>query len=170
MSDAYYGKYRGTVMNNIDPEGLGRIQATVPGVPGLDKSPTTWAYPCVPIAGKQRGVYTVPETGAGVWIEFERGDPRYPIWVGGFWGTASEVPSDAKSGVPMLPSIILQTSAKTLFVLSEMSGPTGGILLRSGVASISINETGITIENGQGASLKLSGPNVTVNDGALKVM
>ena len=48
--------------------------------------PTTWAMPCVPIAGKQEGVYMVPQIGAGVWIEFEQGDPDYPIWVGGFWG------------------------------------------------------------------------------------
>ena len=47
--------------------------------------PTTWALPCVPIAGKQDGVYMVPQIGAGVWIEFEQGDPDYPIWVGGFW-------------------------------------------------------------------------------------
>ena len=170
MTENYYGKYRGTVVNSIDPEGIGRIQALVPGVPGLEKAPTTWAYPCVPIAGKQRGVYVVPEPGAGVWIEFEHGDPRYPVWVGGFWGTVAEVPADAKTGVPVLPSIILQTTPKTVVVISELPGPTGGIMLRSGLASISINETGITIQNGQGASLQLTGPSVVVNNGALTVM
>ena len=48
--------------------------------------------PCLPGAGINTGVFTVPQIGAGVWIEFEQGDPDYPIWVGGYWGTAAEVP------------------------------------------------------------------------------
>ena len=53
MSDPQrlFGKYRGTVLNNLDPLQLGRIQATVPDVSGL--APTSWAMPCVPVAGKQ---------------------------------------------------------------------------------------------------------------------
>jgi len=35
---------------------------------------------------------------------------------------------------------------------------------------ISINETGITISNGQGATIVLTGPSVTVNQGALQVI
>ena len=81
----YYGKYRGTVFNNIDPEQRGRIMAIVPDVLGL--IPSSWALPCAPIAGKQNGVYVVPKIGDGVWIEFEQGDPDYPIWVGVFGGS-----------------------------------------------------------------------------------
>jgi hypothetical protein len=169
MSAPHYGKHRGMVVNNVDPEGLGRIMAQVPGVPGLEAIPTTWAYPAVPLAGKQRGTYLVPEPGAGVWIEFEQGDPRRPIWTGGFWGSRAEVPAAAASGLPILPSIVLQTSAKTSLVISEVPGPAGGIMIRSGVASITINETGIIIQNGQGASLSLTGPSVIVNNGALTV-
>jgi hypothetical protein len=172
MSEAgvYYGKHRGTVANNIDPEFLGRLQAIVPGVPGLDIVPTTWAYPSVPLAGKQRGTYVVPEIGAGVWIEFEQGDPRRPVWTGCFWGTAAEVPAEAQMGLPVLPSIVLSTTPKNTLVISEVPGPTGGIMIRSGLASITINETGIIIQNGQGASLQLTGPSVIVNNGALTVL
>jgi hypothetical protein len=45
----YYGKYRGTVIQNVDPEQRGRIQVMVPDVSGL--MPSSWALPCVPIAG-----------------------------------------------------------------------------------------------------------------------
>src|SRR6185312_8204491 len=86
----FFGKYRGTVIQNVDPEQRGRIQVMVPDVSGL--IPSSWAMPCVPITGKQSGVYAVPQIGAGVWIEFEQGDPDYPVWVGGFWGSAAEVP------------------------------------------------------------------------------
>ena len=65
--------------------------------------------PCVPFAGQQSGVFVLPQIGAGVWVEFEQGDPDYPIWVGGFWGSAAEVPALALAGLPVSPSIVLQT-------------------------------------------------------------
>ena len=89
-SAKYYGKYRGLVMNNIDPLMLGRLQVQVLDVTGL--IPGTWAMPCVPVAGINMGIFTVPPIGSGVWVEFEHGDPDYPIWTGCFWGLAAEVP------------------------------------------------------------------------------
>ena len=87
QSRLFYGKYRGTVVNNIDPLLRGRLLLEVPDVTSL--SPTSWAEPCVPLAGPTgppMGVYMVPPIGAGVWVEFERGDPSKPIWVGCRWG------------------------------------------------------------------------------------
>jgi uncharacterized protein involved in type VI secretion and phage assembly len=164
----YYGKYRGTVTQNVDPEQRGRIQAMVPDVAGL--TPLTWAMPCVPIAGKQSGAYFVPQLGSGVWIEFEQGDPDFPIWTGCFWGVASEVPSLAMTGNPESPSIVLQSGLQNVLAISDMAGPTGGIMLKTASgAMILINDTGITISNGQGATLMLSGPTVTINDSALSI-
>ena len=68
-TNRYYGKYRGTVFNNVDPQQRGRIQAIVPDVQGL--VPTTWALPCVPMAGIEQGVFMIPQLKAAVWIEFE---------------------------------------------------------------------------------------------------
>jgi len=164
----FHGKYRGTVVQNVDPEQRGRIQALVPDVSGL--LPSSWAMPCVPIAGKQSGVYVVPQIGAGVWIEFEQGDPDYPIWVGGYWGAAAELPVLALAGNPASPSIVLQSGLQNTISISDMAGPTGGILLQSLTgAFIAINEVGITISNGQGATVVLAGPTVTINNGALVV-
>lgn len=110
----YYGKYRGTVINNIDPEQRGRIMAMVPDVLGM--TPSSWALPCVPMAGKQQGVFMVPQLGSGVWIEFEQGNPDYPIWVGGFWGVAAEVPALALAPPPIPPgqNIVMQTDRKSV--------------------------------------------------------
>lgn len=164
----FFGKYRGTVVQNVDPEQIGRIQAMVPDVSGL--IPSSWAMPCVPIAGVQSGSYCVPQIGAGVWIEFEQGDPDYPIWTGGFWGTAGEVPALALAGNPASPSIVLQSALQNTLSISDVPGPSGGILLQSTTgAMILVNDTGITISNGQGATIVLTGPTVTVNDGALVV-
>jgi uncharacterized protein involved in type VI secretion and phage assembly len=165
----YYGKYRGTVLNNIDPLQIGRIQAIVPDVSAL--LPTSWALPCVPIAGKQMGTFMVPQVGAGVWIEFEQGDPDYPIWTGGFWGIVAEVPTLALAGIPASPNIVLQTTAQNAIVISDLPGPTGGIMLKSTTgATIIVNDTGIYIQNGKGASLIMTGPTVTINNGALTVV
>ena len=81
----YFGKYRGEVENNLDPLGLGRVQVSVPDV--LGDGQLAWAMPCLPGAGPGVGLFTIPPTGAKIWVEFERGDPGYPIWCGGFWAT-----------------------------------------------------------------------------------
>ena len=162
----YYGKFRGTVIQNVDPEQIGRIQAMVPDVSGL--LPSSWAMPCVPFAGKQSGVYVVPQIGAGVWIEFEQGDPDYPIWSGGFWGSAAEVPALALAGNPASPSLVLQSGLQNGITISDVPGPTGGILIKCATgAMILVNDVGITISNGKGATVVLAGPTVTVNNGAL---
>jgi uncharacterized protein involved in type VI secretion and phage assembly len=79
----FYGKYRGVVVDNNDPTQRGRLQVAVNAVMGEEP---VWAMPCLPYAGPGMGTYLIPEVGAGVWVEFEAGDPSYPIWVGCFWG------------------------------------------------------------------------------------
>jgi uncharacterized protein involved in type VI secretion and phage assembly len=165
----FYGVYRGTVVINVDPLQIGRIQATVPDVSGL--TPTTWAMPCIPVAGKQMGTFFVPQIGAGVWIQFEAGDPDRPVWTGGWWGSAAEVPALALAGVPGDPNFVIQTTLQNAVVISDLPGPTGGIMLKSTTgATIVVNDTGIYIQNGKGASIVMAGPTVTINQGALVVV
>ena len=164
----FYGKYRGTVVNNIDPMQLGRIQVMVPDV--LNSMLTSWAMPCVPFGGLQSGIFAIPPVAAGVWVEFEQGDLDYPIWVGSFWGTPSEVPSLARTVPPAVSGITLQTALQNGIVISDVPGPTGGIMLKSASgATIIVNDTGIYIQNGKGSSITLVGPTVTINQGALVV-
>jgi hypothetical protein len=98
-----HGKYRGLVLNNVDPLNLGRLQATVPEV--LGEVPTGWATPCIPYAGTGSGFFSIPPVGAGVWIEFEAGDVSRPVWTGCYWGTA-EAPAvpPAPPGTPTMPT------------------------------------------------------------------
>jgi uncharacterized protein involved in type VI secretion and phage assembly len=171
MSDAqkYYGKYRGTVLNNIDPMQMGRLQVQVPDVAGL--IPTSWAMPCFPASGKQMGAYMLPQIGAGVWVEFEQGNMDYPIWSGCWYGSVAEVPVLALAGIPVSPNIVLQTGAQNAIVISDVPGPTGGIMLKSATgATLIVNDTGIYIQNGKGAMVTLVGPAVTINNGALTII
>jgi uncharacterized protein involved in type VI secretion and phage assembly len=167
MTKRYYGIYRGTVANNIDPMQLGRIMAIVPDVGGV--TPLTWAMPCVPLAGKQMGMFMVPQIGAGVWLQFEGGEPDRPVWTGGWWSAAAGVPPLAVAGAP--GDIVLQTKLHNAVMISDAPGPAGGVMLKSATgATIIVNDTGITIENGKGASLTMVGPAVTINNGALVVV
>ena len=168
-TERFLGKYRGTVVNNVDPMQIGRIQVIVPDVSNVMLS--TWAMPCLPWAGIQTGVFTVPPPGAGVWVEFEQGDPDYPIWVGGYWGTAAEVPALSRVVPPVVPGFTIQTTLMNGIVVSDVPGPTGGIMLKSTTgATLIVNDTGIYIQNGKGASIVMVGPSVTVNNGALSVI
>jgi uncharacterized protein involved in type VI secretion and phage assembly len=162
----HYGKYRGTVVNNVDPQNIGRIQALVPDVAGT--ALTGWAMPCVPVAGVQMGMYGTPPVGANVWIEFERGDAAHPIWTGGFWTKAGDMPA---LGGPMPSTITLQTTQQNTLTISDLPGPAGGLTLKSTTgAMILINDSGIFIQNGQGASITLVGPAVTINRDALEIV
>lgn len=165
----YFGKYRGTVVNNVDPMQIGRLQVMVPDVSNVMLS--SWAMPCLPVAGMNMGMFTVPLIGAGVWVEFEQGNPDYPIWVGCFWGTAAEVPVLSHTVPPAVPGITMQTPLKNGIVITDMAGPTGGIQIQTTTgAMISVTDIGITISNGKGAIINMTGPTVDINAGALTVI
>lgn len=159
----YYGKYRGMVISNVDPENRGRLLVQVPDVTGL--VPSTWAMPCVPFTGKQSGMWCLPQIGTGVWVEFEQGNPDYPIWVGCWWATAADVPATALAAPPGVPNVVLQTGGQTSITLSDSLG----ILIKNALgAMIMINQTTITITNGT-ASIILAGPSVSINGTGLVV-
>ena len=170
MSDKrYFGKYRGMVINNIDPMMMGRIQAQVPDVLGL--IPSSWAMPCFAVAGIQNGTFALPIIGSAVWIEFEQGDPDYPIWAGCFYGSAAEVPAMARLVPPGVPGITFQTPLQNGLTISDVPGPTGGILIKTTTgAMISVSDTGIIISNGKGAIINMVGPSTDINASALTVI
>lgn len=167
----YYGKYRGTVVQNIDPELRGRIICEVPDAVGL--TPSSWCEACAPLAGPTgtpMGVYLVPPIGAGVWVEFEKGDVNKPIWSGCRFGIG-DIPPVALTGLPVSPSIVLQTALQNTIAISDLPGPTGGIMLKSTTgAFIIVNDTGIYISNGKGAIVTMLGPVIDFNGGALTVL
>lgn len=169
-SRRFYGKYRGTVVQNVDPEFRARIMCMVPDV--LGPAPSSWCEASAPLAGPTgfpMGAYLVPPIGAGVWVEFEQGDPGKPIWSGCRFGTG-DIPTLAMAGVPVSPSIVLQTSLQNALVISDLPGPTGGLMLKSTTgATLIVNDTGIYIQNGKGASITLIGPVIDFNAGALTI-
>ncbi|HEY8973282.1 MAG TPA: phage baseplate assembly protein V [Burkholderiaceae bacterium] len=113
----HWGKYRGIVTDNQDPSAIGRVKAQVPEVLGADVV-TPWATPCAPYAGPGVGLHAVPPVGAGVWIEFEAGDPSRPIWSGGWWGTA-DLPKDEQGTAAKPPLKILRSEQGLMVSLDD---------------------------------------------------
>jgi Type VI secretion system/phage-baseplate injector OB domain len=166
----YFGRYRATVINNVDPMRMGRVQVIVPDVSNV--IPSTWAMPSSPVGGLQTGMYAVPTIGAGVWIEFEQGDPDYPVISGSFWGSAAEIPAAAQAAPPITPPIVIQSQSQNRIVISATPGD--GIRLETALGpagpSIIINPTaGIVLSDGKGAMISLVGGVVTINQGALVI-
>lgn len=111
IRNKFFGKYRGLVSENVDPTNRGRIKVQVPSVLNELK---IWAMPCLPFAGNNVGVYTVPLVDSGVWVEFEGGNPSYPIWTGGFWADG-QLPKNEK-GQEAIPSLRTIRSEKGLMI------------------------------------------------------
>jgi uncharacterized protein involved in type VI secretion and phage assembly len=164
----YFGKYRGVVLNNVDPMQSGRLLVQVPDVLGLSTS--SWAMGSFPVTGKQMGFWSIPQIGTGVWVEFEQGDVDHPIWTGCWYGSTADVPALALATQPPLSSVFMQTAGQVAFQMSDLPGPAGGVLIKTLTgAMIAINDVGITISNGKGASIVMAGPTVTINAGALVI-
>lgn len=163
---AYFGKYRGVVTDNRDPLMTGRIRANVPDVLGDLES--GWALPCAPFGGTATGMFALPTVGAGVWMEFEHGDPEYPVWAGCWWGSLAEMPPMLLLSPP--DQVMVVTSGGNSLTLSDLPGIGGVTLQTADGAKISMTSVGIVIDNGKGASLTMLGPIVSVNSGALDVI
>lgn len=167
MSSArrFYGKYRGIVSDNEDPMLTGRIRARVADVTGDDES--GWALPAAPFGGSSMGFFALPEVGSGVWIEFEHGDPDYPIWTGAWWGSVADMPSLLLA--PPYQKVMLRTKGGHSITLDDTPG-IGGITLETADGQkLVLSSTGVELTNGMGGSIKLTGPQVSVNQGALEV-
>lgn len=157
LRNRFYGKYRGTV-TEVDTSQKGRIKAKVPAV--LGNTVSGWCLPCVPYAGDQAAICFLPEPGAGVWIEFEGGDPSYPIWVGCYWHD-SEIPDRVAPDVKVIKTkanqqIILDDSKRSI-AISDGSGN-----------SVTMDQQGIAIVRQRG-KITIKDQSVNINDGGMEV-
>lgn len=168
----FFGKYRGTVSDNADKTNRGRIKVKVPSVLGTVE---VWAMPCVPYAGQGVGFYSLPASGAGVWVEFEAGDPSYPIWTGCFWGD-NELPDPGGAAVKIWKTDKVTvrmdddadelkmetTSQSTITLATDIKSESGG-------ATHTVGSIGVVSELGAG-KVEVTAATVKVNNGAIEVM
>jgi hypothetical protein len=159
----FYGKYRGVVVNNADPTFRGRLLVQVPSVIGLQ---TVWATPCVPYAGVQQGLFAMPDPGTLVWIEFEEGDPTYPIWVGCMWKAGDLLPIDAIPTVKFFKAkgLTIRLDEATQQIMIQ----TGGTTVLLDPLQIQLSSSAVNAQAGA-RSTSLAFPGFSVNLGGLRV-
>jgi hypothetical protein len=192
----FFGKYRGVVVENQDPEKRGRLRVKAPAV--LQNVDANWALPCVPVALPKGGTYLIPPKGAQVWVEFEGGNPEIPIWSGCFW-SPEDAPEPARPAVRMLrfggaclameeqgsgslkllvgqpqPAASLEIDARGIELKcggSSLKVGTGGVEIAVGGSQVKVGATQVEIRSG-GAVVQVAtvGNKVSVNYGALEVI
>jgi len=188
VSSRYFGKYTGFVKDNSDPENRGRLRAQVPAVYG----PTVisgWALPCAPFGGMPgQGMFFIPDVNAGVWIEFQGGDPDYPIWVGTFWskpGGTTEVPPPANNQAPPTSKIIATPNHTIEFAdkngaeaitITDSANKNVVILDKNGISiqdqnhnQITLTSSGIDIKDANGNEIALDPSGTTINSPEIKL-
>ena len=167
----YFGKYRGVVTDNNDATKRGRVKVRVPSVLGILE---VWAMPCVPYAGNTVGFYSLPEADTGVWVEFEAGDPSYPVWTGCFWAD-NELPDAGGAAVKIWKTekltlrlddgtdeMLLKTTSDSKITMKN------DVKTESGGATHTVGGSGVVSESGS-AKVKVGNATVSVNNGALEV-
>lgn len=181
----YYGKYRGLVVDNADPESRGRLKVRVPSVLG-DEVVSGWAMPCAPYGGgPDLGFFFIPEVDAGVWVEFEMGNLEYPVWVGTFWakpGGTTEVPKPADAQSPPTRKIIRtlkghsvemeDKDGEEVFVITYNDGDKTNVISmdKGGLTVTDANQNNVTMSEDGIAVTDANNNKVTLNADGTKVV
>jgi len=87
------------VTDNVDPDELGRIQVKFPT---LHEEPLSfWLRQVSPMAGKERGLYALPEKEDEVLVVFLQGSHDVGVIIGQFWNGVDKPPPEAKDKMPV---------------------------------------------------------------------
>lgn len=142
----FYGKYAGEVTSNEDEAHLGRVRVRVPTI--FREGPV-WARPCFP-----PGHFFVPPVGAKVWIEFEAGDTRFPLWVG-VYHPSSTIPPEAARSPP--DNRVVHTPSGHTIELLDQEGEEKVLIRHKGDAFLVLDKDGgVVLSNKNGSHLHLN--------------
>lgn len=147
------------VKDNKDDSGMGRVKVSFPW--HSEPTQSHWARVATPMAGKDRGIYFIPEVEDEVLVAFDRGDLRFPYILGSLWNgkeKSAENNGDGKNDIRQIKSraghkIIFNDGSKKMLQLLLSDGKT-----------LKITEDGILVDDGKGNSFEISsnGGSVTV--------
>lgn len=149
----YTDTYKGTVALNLDPEMRGRCYVLVPEVSPIPlMSPADINFP---FGGAASGMFaSAPMIGSCVWVQFRGGDIDKPLIVGARFENTAEVPALAHTAPPGVDIKVIATQLQNQIVISDVPGPTGGIMLLTPTgAGIMINTAGVFLFAGPNPAL-----------------
>ncbi len=162
----------GVVTNNQDPDGMGRVKVKFPWLSEEDES--NWARVASPMAGKERGLYLLPEVEDEVLVAFEHGDVRFPYVVGSLWGGKDAPPAqndDGKNNVRVLKSRsghvvrLTDDDGKEMIEIVDKSGK-NSVVIDTAKNTITVtSDKDIVLKAAQGA-IKLDAQEVEIKSSA----
>lgn len=186
-SGRIYGLVVGVVTNNQDPDKLGRVKVRFPWLSEKDES--NWARVLTPMAGKDRGLYVLPEVDDEVLVGFEHGQVEFPYVLGALWNGKDKAPetnddgknnkrtlksrsghtirlddTDGKEKIEILDakgkqSIVLDTASNTITIKADKD-----VVIQAG-GTLKLSGNGVEIKSTKGAKLEASS-NVEVKSSA----
>jgi phage baseplate assembly protein V len=162
----------GLVIDNQDPQGLGRVRIKFPAL--SDDEIGHWARVAVLMAGADRGTFFLPEIGDEVLVAFEGGDIARPYVLGGLWNGQDKPPETNANGQNNLR--LVKSRSGHLIRLDDTAGAekieivdgSGGNSITVDVASNTItisSAADVTIEAPQG-TLTLSAQTIEISSSA----
>lgn len=168
MGNRIYGVVVGVVTNNQDPDKMGRVKVKFPWLSDSDES--YWARLATPMAGKDRGIYFLPDVDDEVLVAFEHGDVRFPYVLGALWnGQDQDKPpqqnSDGKNNIRMIKS----RSGHIIRLNDEEGKETIEIVDKSGKNSIAIDTANNAIAITSDKDITLKAPQGTIKLDAQKL-
>ena len=160
------GVFPAVVVDNIDPDNLGRVKVRLPQIGESDpRGHEAWARLVTLMAGQDRGTWFIPDVSVEVLVAFEAGDVRRPYVIGSLWNSAATPPGsmDASNNRKLLRS---RNGVK--ITLDDQSGQESFIVETPGGQKITLKDGpgSIEIADSNGNSIKLESAGVTVNASA----
>lgn len=149
----------GIVRDNKDSSGMGRVKVSFPWHSQPQQS--YWARVATPMAGKNRGIYFIPEVNDEVLIAFERGDVRFPYVVGSLWNGPDPAPQnngDGKNDVR-----VIHSRSHHKITINDGSQPLVQVELADG-KRLTLDQNGIELDDKQGnkVTIQSSAGSITV--------
>ena len=139
-----YGVAVAQVLDNFDSLSLGRVQLSLPWLPGFEP----WARVAVLSAGSSRGTWFIPQVGDEVLVAFEQGDVTAPYVIGSLWNASDKPPADSPTDPTMRR--IVKTPAGHVIELDDTKQSI--TITSSSGQKIAITPEKIDLSAGNGAS------------------
>jgi uncharacterized protein involved in type VI secretion and phage assembly len=156
-----HGVYSASVLDNRDPEGLGRVLVRVPGLDDAVGAGGVWARVATLMAGRNRGTLFIPDAGDEVLVAFERGDQRVPYVLGALWNAKARPPAEARDAAAV--KLIRSRNGVTLRIRDDDS--TSGLVIETaGGQRITLQDGpgSVRVEDSNGNSVSMAASGVTV--------
>lgn len=144
----FYSTYRGIVITNYDPDSQNKVCVYLPSIlRGVE----VWAYPKHQQGGPGSGFkWLSPMEGSIVYVEFENGDPRHPLWSYHGWAIGEMPPELNKPNVlgfitPKGNKIILDESDSGVLTAIIQQD----IIIKSLDGNINVDANSIIMQGGE---------------------